>query len=53
MQRRDPKTFLEEVLSQVKELSPDTREKLLALTSEKAGTKRAQKIAALLSSEKK
>jgi hypothetical protein len=48
MQRRDPKSFLEEVLAQVPELSKDTREKLLALISEKPGAKRAAKLAKAL-----
>ena len=48
MQRRDPRSFLQEVLGQVPELSAETREKLLALVSDKPGTKRASKIAAVL-----
>ena len=47
MQRRDPKSFLEEVLAQV-QLPPDTKEQLLSLVSDKPGAKRATKIAAVL-----
>lgn len=53
MQRRDPKTFLEEVLAQVPSIDAATKEKLFALVPEKPGTKRAQKIAQVLASAKK
>lgn len=48
MQRRDPKSFLEEVLAQVPDLSKEAKEKLLALVNDKPGTKRAGKIAAAI-----
>ena len=48
MQRRDPKSFLEEVLAQVPDLSKEAKQKLLALVSDKPGTKRAGKIAAAI-----
>lgn len=48
MQRRDPRTFLEGVLAQVSELPPSVHEQLFALVEEKAGTKRAAKIAQIL-----
>jgi hypothetical protein len=48
MQRRDPRSFLEHVLSQVPDLSAEAKEKLAELTEEKAGTKRAARIAAIL-----
>ncbi len=51
MQRRDPKSFLEEVLAQVPDLSKDAKEKLLALVNDKPGTKRASKIAAAIAGE--
>ena len=53
MQRRDPKTFLEEVLSQVPDVDKGVREKLLALVGDKPGTKRAQKIAGVLQTPEK
>jgi hypothetical protein len=52
MQRRDPKSFLEEVLAQVPDLSKDAKQKLLALVSEKSGTKRAGKIAAAIAGQR-
>ena len=48
MQRRDARSFLEEVLSQVPELDQKMRDGLFALVDEKPGTKRASKIAAIL-----
>ncbi len=48
MQRRDARTFLEEVLKGVDGLSADTREKLLAVVADKPGTKRAAKLASVL-----
>jgi hypothetical protein len=48
MQRRDPKTFLEEVLAQVSDLSEDVKEGLRDLVDDKPGAKRASKIAAIL-----
>lgn len=48
MQRRDPRTFLEGVLAQVTEIPDGAHAELLALVGEKAGTKRAQKIAAII-----
>jgi hypothetical protein len=51
MQRRDARSFLEEVLTQVPDLDPDMRDKLLATVSEKPGTKRAAKLAAILAGE--
>ena len=51
MQRRDARSFLEEVLSKIPELDPTMRDELLALVDEKPGTKRAAKLAAVLASE--
>jgi len=48
MQRRDARSFLEEVLSHVEGLSAETREKLLAVVADKPGTKRAAKLASVL-----
>lgn len=48
MQRRDARSFFEEVLSRVPEVSAETREQLLALAADKPGTKRASKLAAVL-----
>ena len=48
MQRRDPRSFLEEVLAQTPDLPAEAREQLLALVAEKPGTKRATKLAAIL-----
>ena len=51
MQRRDARSFLEEVLSQVPDLEPKMRDELLALVDDKPGTKRAAKLAAVLAGE--
>lgn len=51
MQRRDAKSFLEEVLTQVPDLDPKMRDELLAVVAEKAGTKRASKLAEILAGE--
>ena len=48
MQRRDPKSFLEEVLAQVSDLPEDVKEGLRDLVDDKPGAKRASKIAAIL-----
>ena len=48
MQRRDARTFLEEVLQGVEGLDEDARKKLLAVVGDKPGTKRAQKLASVL-----
>ena len=49
MQRRDARSFLEEVLSQIPDLDPKMRDELLATVSEKAGPKRAARLAEILS----
>lgn len=51
MQRRDAKSFLEEVLSQIPDLGPEMRDQLLELVDDKPGTKRAAKLAAVLAAE--
>ena len=51
MQRRDARSFLEEVLSQVPDLDPKMRDKLLGTVADKPGTKRAAKLAAILADE--
>ncbi|MFT3696827.1 MAG: hypothetical protein QM831_27040 [Kofleriaceae bacterium] len=51
MQRRDAKSFLEEVLSQVPDLDPKMKQDLLGLVGEKSGTKRAAKLAAVLAGD--
>ncbi len=51
MQRRDAKSFLEEVLSQIPDLGPKMRDELLELVDDKPGTKRAAKLAAVLADE--
>jgi len=51
MQRRDARSFLEEVLSQVPDLDPKMRDELLELVAEKPGAKRAAKLAAVLAGE--
>jgi len=51
MQRRDARSFLEEVLSQVPDLDSKMKEGLLELVDEKPGTKRAAKLAAVLAGE--
>lgn len=51
MQRRDARSFLEEVLSQIPDLDPTMRDELLGLVDEKPGTKRAAKLAAVLAGE--
>jgi hypothetical protein len=48
MQRRDARSFLEEVLAEAKGVDAETKEKLLALVADKPGTKRAAKLAAAL-----
>ena len=49
MQRRDARSFLEEVLGDVEGRSTTKRsEKLLALVADKPGTKRAAKLASAL-----
>ena len=50
MQRRDARTFLEEVLKGVEGLDEEARQKLLAVVADKPGTKRAQKLANVLMS---
>jgi hypothetical protein len=49
MQRRDARAFLEEVLKGVKGMSAESREKLLAIVADKPGTKRAAKLAGVVS----
>jgi len=51
MQRRDARSFLEEVLSQIPDLDPKMRDELLGLVDEEPGTKRAAKLAAVLADE--
>jgi hypothetical protein len=51
MQRRDARSFLEEVLSQVPDLDPKMREELIGLVDEKPGPKRAAKLAEVLAGE--
>ena len=51
MQRRDARSFLEEVLTQAPDLDPEMRDKLLATVSEKPGPKRAAKLADVLAGE--
>jgi Mg2+/Co2+ transporter CorC len=51
MQRRDARSFLEEVLSQIPDLDPKMRDELLAIVAEKPGPKRAAKLAAILADE--
>jgi hypothetical protein len=51
MQRRDARSFLEEVLSQIPDLDQKMRDELLALVAEKPGAKRATKLAAVLAGE--
>ncbi len=51
MQRRDARSFLEEVLSQIPDLDAKMRDELLALVDDKPGTKRAAKLAAVLAGE--
>jgi len=51
MQRRDAKSFLEEVLSQIPDLDAKMRAELLELVDDKPGTKRAAKLAAVLADE--
>lgn len=51
MQRRDARSFLEEVLLQIPDLDPKMRDELLGLVDEKPGTKRAAKLAAVLAAE--
>lgn len=48
MQRRDPKSFFEEVLAKLPDVDDATKKKLLALVEDKPGTKRAQKISAVI-----
>ena len=51
MQRRDARSFLEDVLSQIPDLDPKMRAELLGLVDDKPGTKRAAKLAAVLAAE--
>ena len=51
MQRRDARSFLEEVLTQVPDLDPKMRDELLGMVAEKPGPKRASKLAAILAGE--
>jgi hypothetical protein len=51
MQRRDARSFLEEVLSQIPDLDPKMRDELLGIVAEKPGPKRAAKLAAVLADE--
>jgi hypothetical protein len=51
MQRRDARSFLEDVLSQIPDLDPKMRDELIALVAEKPGAKRAAKLAAVLAGE--
>jgi len=53
MQRRDARSFLEDVLTQIPELDPKMRDELLATVADKAGTKRAAKLAEILAGEGK
>ena len=48
MQRRSAKSFLEEVLLKVPDLPQETRDALLETVDDKAGTKRAAKLAAII-----
>jgi hypothetical protein len=48
MQRRDARTFLEEVLKGADGISDETRDKLLAAVADKPGPKRAAKLASVL-----
>ncbi len=52
MQRRDARSFLEEVLLKVPDLTEEAREALLELANEKPGTKRASKLAAAIAQNK-
>jgi Mg2+/Co2+ transporter CorC len=51
MQRRDARSFLEEVLSQIPDLDPKMRDELLEIVAEKPGAKRAAKLAEILAGE--
>jgi hypothetical protein len=51
MQRRDARSFLEEVLSQIPDLDLKMRDELLGMVAEKPGPKRAAKLAAILAGE--
>jgi Mg2+/Co2+ transporter CorC len=51
MQRRDARSFLEEVLSQIPDVDPKMRDELLEIVAEKPGAKRAAKLAAVLADE--
>jgi hypothetical protein len=51
MQRRDARSFLEEVLSQIPDLDPKMRDELLEIVAEKPGPKRAAKLAEILAGE--
>lgn len=51
MQRRDARSFLEEVLSQIPDLEPNMRDELLALVDDKPGAKRVAKLAEVLGGE--
>jgi hypothetical protein len=48
MQRRDARSFLEEVLNTMEGVDAATKEKLLATVADKPGTKRAAKLASIL-----
>lgn len=51
MQRRDARSFLEEVLTQVPDLDPKMRDELLGIVAEKPGPKRAAKLAEILAND--
>ena len=51
MQRRDAKSFLEEVLSQIPDLDAKMRAERLERVDAKPGPKRAAKLAAVLAAE--
>jgi hypothetical protein len=48
MQRRSARSFLEEVLLKVPDLSQETRDALLETVDDKPGTKRASKLASII-----
>ncbi len=48
MQRRSARSFLEEVLLKIPDLPQETRDALLEAVDDKAGTKRAAKLAGII-----
>ncbi len=50
MQRRSARSFLEEVLLKIPDLPQETRDKMLEVTEDKPGTKRASKLASIIAS---